>query len=99
MVNDVLVIVLFAAGTGFFAVGSIGLLRFPDLHSRLHALTKADNVGLGCIALGAAIETADWFAGLKIMLIWILVLLGASLVSFLMARHFPRQPDGDGEAS
>ena len=29
----------------FFVGGTVGLLRFPDVYSRLHALTKADNIG------------------------------------------------------
>ena len=32
--------------------GSVGLLRFPDTLTRLHALTKADNLGLGLVVLG-----------------------------------------------
>jgi len=91
VVTDAIVIVLFLIGIGFFVAGSVALLRFPDLHSRLHALTKADNVGLGCIALGAMIQAAEVSAGLKIILIWIIVLAGSSLVSFLIARHFPRR--------
>ena len=44
---DVLTALLLAAALFFFVAGTIGLLRFPDLYSRLHALTKADNAGLG----------------------------------------------------
>ena len=36
----------------FFLAGTVGLLRFPDTITRLHALTKADNLGLGLIILG-----------------------------------------------
>ena len=38
-------------GALFFLAGTVGLLRFPDVHARLHALTKADNVGLGFLLL------------------------------------------------
>jgi len=91
MVIDAIVAVLFAIGVAFFAAGSIALLRFPDLHSRLHALTKADNLGLGCIALGAAVESSDLLTGLKIMLVWVIVLAGSSVVSFLIGQRFPRR--------
>jgi hypothetical protein len=40
---------LIGAGLVFFVAGSIGLLRLPDVYSRLHALTKADNLGLARI--------------------------------------------------
>ena len=39
------------AGVVFFA-GALGLLRFPDPFTRMHALTKADNLGLGLVVLG-----------------------------------------------
>lgn len=45
VVLDVLVAVLLISG-GFFTAGTIGIVRFPDLRGRLHALTKADNLGL-----------------------------------------------------
>ncbi|MCZ8150391.1 MAG: monovalent cation/H(+) antiporter subunit G, partial [Roseomonas sp.] len=40
-----------AAGAFFFIAGTVGLVRFPDMLSRVHALTKADNLGLGLIVL------------------------------------------------
>ena len=45
--SDLLSTVLLIAGGVFFLAGTLGLLRFPDVYTRLHALTKADNVGLG----------------------------------------------------
>ena len=41
-------------GVFFFLAGTVGLLRFPDTLTRLHALTKADNLGLGLIDARAA---------------------------------------------
>ena len=38
------------AGAFFFFAGAVGLLRFPNSLTRLHGLTKADNLGLGDIA-------------------------------------------------
>ena len=40
-------VIFILSGLTFFIAGSIGLLRLPDVYSRLHALTKADNVGFG----------------------------------------------------
>ena len=42
--------------------GTVGLLRFPDALTRLHALTKADNLGLGLIVLGL-LPRADGLLG------------------------------------
>ena len=49
---DIFTIVAICAGAVFFMAGTVGLLRFPDSFTRLHALTKADNLGLGLIVLG-----------------------------------------------
>ena len=51
-----------AAGAFFFLAGTVGLLRFPDSLTRLHALTKADNLGLGLIVLGL-LPQADSVSG------------------------------------
>ena len=49
---DVLSVLAIAAGMVFYLAGTVGLLRFPDAYTRLHALTKADNLGLALVVLG-----------------------------------------------
>jgi len=49
---------LLAAAVFFFVAGTIGLLRFPDLYCRLHALTKADNLALDWILVLAIVLLA-----------------------------------------
>ncbi len=78
---------LVAAGVVFFMAGSVGLLRFPDLFTRLHAVTKADNVGLGLIAAGLVVEAATPRSALEIVGIWLLVLAASSVVGHLIARR------------
>jgi multicomponent Na+:H+ antiporter subunit G len=75
-----------AAGVLFFVAGSVGLLRFPDAYTRLHALTKADNLGLGLVVLGLLPLAGGVLAGLKLVVIWLLVLLSGAAVAQLIAR-------------
>jgi multicomponent Na+:H+ antiporter subunit G len=86
LARDVLSIVLLAAGTIFFGAGTIGMLRLPDLFTRLHALTKADNLGLGLVVFGLALQADTLTTALKLVLIWLLVLLASSTTSSLIAR-------------
>ncbi|TFZ05045.1 Na+/H+ antiporter subunit G [Ramlibacter rhizophilus] len=86
MLIDGLSLVLLAAGLLFFLAGTVGLLRFPDVHSRLHALTKADNLGLGFIALAMALQSESAWQALKLMLVWLLALLAAATAAQLVAR-------------
>jgi multicomponent Na+:H+ antiporter subunit G len=83
---DLFTTVALVLGALFFLAGVVGLLRFPDTLSRLHALTKADNVGLGLIVIGLMPQAGSVFAALKLLLVWLLVLLAASTVGQLMAR-------------
>jgi len=84
---DWLTVALCLAGAVFFTGGTLGLLRFPDLFSRLHALTKADNLGLGLVAAGLCLQAADTAAILKLLLIWALALVAGCSMCFLLGRH------------
>ncbi len=82
---------LMLSGFIFFLCGSIGLLRLPDLYSRLHALTKADNLGLGLLLSGMALYQQDLLFALKLLLIWLAVLAASSASAYLIAQQARRQ--------
>jgi multicomponent Na+:H+ antiporter subunit G len=75
------------AGCGFFLAGTVGLLRFPDVHCRLHALTKADNLGLMLISIGLALLAGSWRVAALLATVWLLGLLAASVSAHLISRH------------
>lgn len=87
---DALSSLLLIVGAFFYAAGTLGLLRFPDVYSRLHALAKADNLGLGCVLLGLALQAQSLAAGLKLLFIWPLALAASSAVSYAIARRAGR---------
>ncbi|MBU0480383.1 MAG: monovalent cation/H(+) antiporter subunit G [Proteobacteria bacterium] len=76
---------LIVFGIPFFLSGTIGLLRLPDIYTRLHALTKADNIGLGFVVLGLAVQATSWLEVVKLLLIWFLVLLAGATSCHLVA--------------
>jgi multicomponent Na+:H+ antiporter subunit G len=84
-------IVSISAGLVFFLAGAVGLLRFPDALTRLHALTKADNLGLGLIVLGLLPQADGLLGGLKLVGVWVLVQLAGATVAQLIA-HALRRP-------
>jgi multicomponent Na+:H+ antiporter subunit G len=77
----------FLFGAFFFLAGTLGLLRFPDVYTRLHALTKTDNVGLGLIVVGLMLESTSVAEAAKLILIWLLVLASSSISSQLIGRY------------
>ena len=86
---DALTIITVSAGAFFFLAGTVGLLRFPDALSRLHALTKADNLGLGLVVLGLLFQVDGPLAALKLIGVWLLALLAGATVTQLIAAHRP----------
>lgn len=93
---------LMASGGFFFLAGTVGLVRFPDVHSRLHALTKADNLGLGLVVAGLALRADSAALAVKLILIWLLVLLASGNACYLIAEEAlsarPAPEDGSADA-
>ena len=88
---DVLTVAAVSAGAFFFVAGTVGLLRFPDTLTRLHALTKADNLALGLVVLGLLPRAAGLAGALKLVVVWLIVLLGSATVSQLIAQAVRRE--------
>ena len=53
---DLLVGALAIAGSSLVLLAGIGVLRFPDLYSRMHAATKASTVGIGLVCAAGAVS-------------------------------------------
>ena len=83
---DVATLAFVSVGVVFFVAGTVGLLRFPDVFCRLHALTKADNLGLGLVVVGVAFQAGSIWLVLKLLVVWLLAILAAAAMSQLVAR-------------
>jgi multicomponent Na+:H+ antiporter subunit G len=90
-VVDLFSIAAISVGVFFFLAGTVGLLRFPDALCRLHALTKADNLGLGLIVLGLLPRSTSPLAALKLVAIWALVQLAGATAAQLVGRAVRRK--------
>ncbi|MCC6543463.1 MAG: monovalent cation/H(+) antiporter subunit G [Nitrospirae bacterium] len=85
-VTDILTSALLITGAFFFLSGTIGVLRLPDVFTRLHAVTKADNLGLGLTAAGLMLQADSIPGALKLFLIWLLVIANSATISYLLAQ-------------
>jgi multicomponent Na+:H+ antiporter subunit G len=91
MISDWLGLALSALSIPFFIGGSVGLLRFPDLNARLHALSKADNIGLGFVVAGMLVASDSWGEAVKLGLIWAGVTFGSATAGYLLANSESRK--------
>ena len=85
--NDWVTVALMVMGGFFFVAGTAGLLRFPDLWSRLHALTKADNLGLGLLVMGLFFQVDSLLLVLKLSFIWWLALIAGSTACYAIGHY------------
>jgi multicomponent Na+:H+ antiporter subunit G len=88
---DLFTILAVGGGVFFFLAGSVALLRFPDSLSRLHALTKADNLGLGLVVLGLVPRAGSPLAALKLIVLWALVQVGSATVAQMIGGALRRR--------
>ena len=86
IVADTFTVLAITVGVFFFLAGTVGLLRLPDPLTRLHALTKADNLGLGLVTLGLLPLVAWPLGALKLISVWLFVQLSGAIATQLIAR-------------
>ena len=85
-VLDVLGAVLLLLGSLFSLVAAIGVLRFPDLLTRMHAATKPQVLGLMLVAAGLALELRDWSATALLALVVVAQLVTAPVAGHMVGR-------------
>lgn len=74
------------AGTVFMLVAAIGLLRLPDLYTRMHAVTKAGTLGIGLVLVAAAVAFAEVSVVARVFVALLFVLLTAPVSAHMIGR-------------
>lgn len=83
---DAVVAVLWLVGSAFALLAAVGVLRMPDVFTRMQASTKASTLGLGCLLLGAALHLADFASIVRAASIGAFVLLTSPIAAHVIAR-------------
>lgn len=86
LIRDVVVSVLLLVGGLMSLAAGVGLVRFPDLHSRMHAATKPQVLGLLALALACAVTWGSWPWVAIILFAWMLQLLTAPVSAHMVGR-------------
>jgi multicomponent Na+:H+ antiporter subunit G len=83
---DVLTAAMWLAGSAFALLAALGVLRMPDVFTRMQASTKASTLGLGCLLIGTAIQLGDLAAFIRVASIGAFVLLTTPVAGHVIAR-------------
>lgn len=90
--------VLMGLGIGFVFVGSLGMLRFRDVYSRLQASGVSDNAGLGLILIGLILHSGWDRHDITLLLLLLLMLITNPIVTHSVARSaFVQRHREEGE--
>lgn len=82
---NVACIIFVTLGAFFLLMGAIGILRFPDFYSRMHAAGKCDTLGSLLVVAGLALH-ADLLSAAKIFFIAIFIFLTSPTATHAIAR-------------
>ena len=78
--------ILILIGAAFAFLGALGVLRFPDLYTRLHAASKAGPLGVGLILLGAGLTTGEPWTVVRTLVGLVFLVLVSPVSAHLLAR-------------
>jgi multicomponent Na+:H+ antiporter subunit G len=91
MAKNIVAAVFCCIGTFWFLLGTTGLLRMPDIFSRLHPSTKCDTLGACSVIVGVAIYSASIWDILKLVLIMCFLLLSSATCGHAIGRSAVRR--------
>lgn len=83
---DTLTAIVWLAGAAFALLAAVGVLRMPDVFTRMQASTKASTLGLACLLLGSAIQMGDVASFVRVVCIGAFVLLTTPVSGLVIAR-------------
>lgn len=96
--KDLLVIIVLSVGTAFVLLSAVGVLRMPDLYSRMHASTKAGTLGVSCLLLAVAIHFSELGITTRALLVIAFLFLTAPVAATMIANaaYFTHVPQWEG---
>ena len=86
IIVDVLSWILIGLGSFFIVVGALGIVRMPDVYTRMHAASVVDTVGAGFLLGGLMVQAGLTLVTLKLAFILLLFLLTGPVVSHALAQ-------------
>jgi multicomponent Na+:H+ antiporter subunit G len=86
MFADIITVALIFLGSAFSLLAAVGIVRMPDLYTRMQSATKAGTLGVACVVLAAAVHFQTASVTVEVAMITIFLFATAPIASHLIAR-------------
>jgi multicomponent Na+:H+ antiporter subunit G len=84
--GEIIALIFVAIGVIFMLISSIGILRLPDVYSRMHAAGKSTTVGVSFVLLGAGVYFWEQHLFARMLLLIVLIFATSPISTSAMAR-------------
>jgi len=78
--------ILLLAGVAVMVIGAFGIIRLPDVFSRMHGAGMIDTLGIGLIFAGLMVQAGWSLVTVKLLLILVFILYTSPTTTFALAR-------------
>jgi len=85
-VSEIVTALALLVGAAFVFIAALGAFRFPDVYTRIHAVSKATTLGLGCMLLGVAVAFPDGAVIAKIIAVILFIFLTTPIATHMIVR-------------
>jgi len=86
MIKDVVILMLALSSCFFFLVGTTGLIRLPDVFSRMHATTKSDTLGAGLALLALIVYKGFDPVSLKLLVVLVFIMITNPVAAHIISK-------------
>ncbi len=76
----------FLAGGFFLIAGGVGLIRFPDFYTRMHAAGMTDTLGAALLLLGMVLQSGDVLTAIKLIMIGFFIFFTGPTATYAIAH-------------
>lgn len=84
--RELMIVILVALGSLMILIAALGVLRMPDLYSRLHAASKAATLGISCLALAMIVHFGEASVVFRAVALGLVVFVTTPISAHLLGR-------------
>jgi multicomponent Na+:H+ antiporter subunit G len=102
ILRDVIAAILILGGSAFVILGAVGIIRMPDVFTRLHAVSLSDTIGASLILLGLAVESGLNLVTARLVLLVLFLVFAGPMATHAVIRaalHAKLKPIGVDESA